>query len=248
MDGSERGRMLECRNCRHRSGVGFIDLPESDLDFMSSFKERHESAAANSVLIRQGQRRAKVFTLYSGLAVRFRLLPGTRRQVLRILLPGDLVGLQSLYSSSSFAAVQSITDVTMCSFDPRRWEELLRRPGLAARICEIQAIDRRKTEARLCAVGAAGARANLCHFVADLYFGLRRRRLASRLDFDSPVSIQQLSDALGVTPTHLRRTAAALDQEGVLAIRRRQIVIHDLDRLARIAATTDEWSPDRPLV
>lgn len=248
MNATERPTLLECRHCRHRTGVGFVDLPESDLEFMSSFKEGHESAAANSVLIRQGQRRSKVFTLYSGLAVRYRLLPGARRQVLRILLPGDLVGLQTLYSAPSFAAVQSITDVTMCKFDPRRWEELLRRPGLAARICEIQAIDRRKMEARLCAVGAAGARANLCHFVADLYFGLRRRRLASRLDFELPVSIQQLADALGVTPTHLRRTATALDRENVLAIRRRQVVIHDLDRLAHIAATTDDWSSDRPLV
>ncbi len=243
-----RTRLLECRHCRHRTGVGFVDLPDSDLDFMSSFKQRHESASAKSVLIRQGQRRARVFTLYSGLAVRYRVLPGTRRQVLRILLPGDLIGLQTLYASPSFASVQAITDVTMCSFNPDRWGELLGRPGLAARICEIQGIDRRKTEARLCAVGAAGARANLCHFVADLFFGLRRRRLASRSDFELPVTIQQLADALGVTPTHLRRTATDLDRDGVLAIRRRQIVIHDVERLARIAATTDDWSSDRPLL
>jgi CRP-like cAMP-binding protein len=180
--------------------------------------------------------------------VRYRLIPGGGRQVLRILMPGDLVGLQTLYTAPSFAAVEAVTDVTMCRFDPRRWGELLQVPGLAARICEVQVIDRRRTEARLCAVGAAGARANLCHFVADLYFGLRRRRLASRPEFALPVTIQQLADALGITPTHLRRTARALELDGILALHRRTVTIRDVDRLARLAAATDDWTADRPLV
>lgn len=239
--------LLDCRHCRHRSGVGFQDLPEPELEFMSGFKQGHAVASAGTALIRQGQRTASVFTLYSGLAIRYRRLGGRRRQVLRILLPGSLVGLHTLYAPS-FAAVDAVTDVTLCRFDPRRWSELMAMPSLADRICQIQALDRRRAEARLCAVGAAGARANLCHFVADLFFGLRRRRLASRPQLDLPLSQEQLADALGVTPTHLRRIARELDEDGVLALRRRQVIIHDAQQLARLAALTDEWRGDRPLI
>ncbi len=247
MGGLARTIRIDCRNCRHRTGVGFLDLPESELAFMSSFKQGHAAAPARTELIRQGQRKPSVFTLYSGLAIRYRLLDGRRRQVLKILLPGDLIGLQTLYSPS-FAAVEAITDITLCRFDPRRWGELLAMPALAARICQVQAIERRRTEARLCAVGAAEAQANLCHFIADLFFGLRRRRLASGLELDLPVSHQQLADALGVTPTHLRRIARQLEGEGVLALRRRRAVIHDVDRLATLGALTDDWRADLPLV
>lgn len=240
-------KLLDCRHCRHRSGVGFQDLPEPELEFMSRFKVGHSAANAGAVLIRQGQRTPAVFTLYSGLAIRYRRLSGNRRQVLRILLPGALVGLHTLYAPS-FAAVDAVTDVTLCRFDPRRWGELMAMPSLAERVCQIQSLDRRRAEARLCAVGAAGASANLCHFVADLFFGLRRRRLASRPQFDLPLSHEQLADALGITPTHLRRIAGELDAAGILSLRRRRVVIHDAQQLARLAALTDEWRGNRPLI
>jgi CRP-like cAMP-binding protein len=246
MGGLARTNLIDCRHCRHRTGVGFVDLPEAELEFMSDFKQRHAAAPARTTLIKQGQRTATVFTLYSGLAIRYRRV-GRRRQVLKILLPGDLIGLQTLYSPS-FAAIEAITDVTLCRFDPRRWDELLAMPGLAARICQVQALERRRTEARLCAVGTAEARANLCHFVADLYFGLKRRRLVSGPELGLPVSHQQLADALAVTPTHLRRIARQLDDEGVLQLRRRRALIRDPDRLAKLAALTDDWRTDLPLV
>ncbi len=238
---------IDCRHCRHRSGVGFQDLGETELAFMSRFKQGHIAMRAGTPLIRQGQEISAVFTLYSGLAIRYRQLGGGRRQVLRILLPGALIGLQTLYGPS-FAAVDAVTDITLCRFDPDRWPELLAMPDLAARICEVQALDRRRTEARLCAVGAAGARANLCHFVADLFFGLRRRRLVSSEQLELPVSHAELADALGITPMHLRRVSKLLDEDGILSLSRRRVVIHDPQQLARLAALADDWRGDRPLV
>ena len=72
MQGTAQANLMDCRNCRHRSGVGFLDLRKSELEFMSDFKVRHAAASARTRLIRQGERVPSVFTLYSGIAIRFR--------------------------------------------------------------------------------------------------------------------------------------------------------------------------------
>lgn len=240
--------MIRCEECRHRSGVGFRDLTSCQMHFMSGFKEAHEVAWAGEVLIRQDEPCRLVGTLYSGMAIKCRTLANGKRMVLSLLLPGDLLGLETLYAGSSSHSVEAITDITYCRFDPDRWGQLLSVGSLAARICELQVYDQRHLEHRFAAVGACSGRRAVAHFVLETYDRLKRRRLVRGNSYMLPLTNIQLADAVGLTTVHLHRVMRRMREEGVFTHDHRRIVILDLARLREIACSSTVLDEQRPLV
>lgn len=239
---------IPCRECRHRSGVGFKDLLPRQLDFMNAFKESHEVAWAGEIIIRQGQPSRLLCTLYSGLAVKYRTLSTGKRQVLTVVMPGDLIGLESVYTDLPSHSIEALTDITYCVFSPSKWKELLSVPDLADRVCELQVLEQRHIEDRFASVAACSARRSVAHFIIELYDRLRRRRLARGHSFSLPLTNQQFADAVGLTTVHLHRILRGLREDGIFTHEHRQLVIHDLERLRELACAPSPLDEIRPLI
>jgi CRP-like cAMP-binding protein len=104
-----------CHACPVRALSAFKKLPDDKIDFIQSMKSNHLHQDAGSWLIHAGQA-AELYTLFSGWAFRFKILPDGRRQILNFLLPGDLVGLQASLFSDSLYDVVALTAVELCVF------------------------------------------------------------------------------------------------------------------------------------
>lgn len=130
-----------CRDCAHRPATGFEEISCSGHNFMSAFKFSHEVAWTGDLIIRQDEPSGLIATLYSGLVIKQRRFGRGKRQVLSLLMPGDLLGLESLYSPVFSHSVEARTDITYCVFDNQRWHELLSVPEMASRRCKSQAME-----------------------------------------------------------------------------------------------------------
>lgn len=226
----------------------FKDFTVAEAEFMAQFKKAHGRAWAGEVLISPDEPGTRLFTLYSGLAAKCRTLPSGQRQLLTVVLPGDLVGLQGLYTGKAWYSVEALTDVTFCVFEPGRWHELLAVPSLAKRVSWLQALEQRHTEERLAAIGAGDARHSVAHFVLDLYVRLRRRRLYRENSFALPLTQQQLADAVGLTTVHLHRTLRGLRHDQILSLENHRITILDLEALRKLAFVAEVIEEERPLL
>lgn len=215
---------------------------------MAQFKVAHGKARAGEVLISQDEPGVRLFTLYSGLAAKCRRLPTGKCQLLTVVLPGDLVGLQGLYTGKAWYSVEALTDVTFCVFEPSRWHELLAVPSLATRVSWHQALEQRHTEERLAAIGAGDARHSIAHFVLDLYIRLRRRRLYRDNSFALPLTQQQFADAVGLTTVHVHRTLRGLHNDQILSFEKRRVTIHNLEALQELVSVSEVIEEERPLL
>src|SRR5688500_18032900 len=81
-----------CDRCVLRSDCGFEDFNEEELSFMMRLKIGHGRAWAGETIIDEGTHKPRCYTLFSGWAVRSRLLGRGQHHVLSILLPGDPMG------------------------------------------------------------------------------------------------------------------------------------------------------------
>ena len=70
-------------------------------------------------LIVDGYEFSKLCFLRDGYAVRYKLLRNGKRQILNVLLPGDLVGIPGSFLKRAIYSVTAITDLTMnvCSLN-----------------------------------------------------------------------------------------------------------------------------------
>lgn len=80
-----------CRECRLRKTGAFTAVKPEVLNFIEGFRTDSLAVAAGGALVRENQTNAKLFTLYSGWAFRYKTMSDGRRQILNFLLPGDLV-------------------------------------------------------------------------------------------------------------------------------------------------------------
>lgn len=223
-----------CDSCRHRSTLAFVDLADPELAFMSGFKRAHAIAKAREIIIHQGETNECVGVLYSGWIAKYRTTSSGERQLLSILLPGDLVGLE-VAGLRSWFSLEALTDISICMFEPSSLTRLLAVPSLAARMLRRLASDKRQVEDRFAVVAGCDGRHGLAHLVLDLHRRLRLRGLALDHSLTVPLSRQQLAEAVGITSVHLHRLLRKFRREGVMHFERRRIVITNRDRLRELA-------------
>ncbi len=238
---------IPCAKCRHRDGVGFEGHSEADAAFLTGFKVGRGTLRAGAS-IDGDVGRPLLLTLYSGWALRFAGSGRATKGILGVALPGDLVGLETLFTARGGLRLQALTDITFCQFDPVRLREVLERVSLAERLHRIQAIARLEAEERQVAATTLSATGNLCHFVLTLYDALQARKLAREGSFHLPLNRKQLAAALGLTAIHLRRVLANLDAGGVLTFREGRVTLRNPARVRALAGNPRFGRTPRPFL
>lgn len=205
---------------------------------ISGLKTEHRRAAGSSDLYRQGDSPAFFYALRSGWAYRYRLLGDGRRQILGIVLPGDLVGVEALVFPFHDHALRAATDIEVQVIDPARLRvALAEQSGLAYRLLAILAEERSRTDRHLTVVARCAACQALATVVMDLYDRLIRLGMlpTGETTFACPLDQSELADHVGITVVHLNRVLRQMRQRGLLAIRRRLVEISDAAGLRKLS-------------
>ena len=226
---------LRCRDCRLRHYNPLLAEFGAKTQ-VRELKIAHRRQWAGERMIEQGDPRPVLFTLFSGWAIKTTSLPSGEGYLLSVVLPGELIGIESIFCMPLRYSVLAVTDVTYCSLDFRRTNELLTEPRIARRLMQHLLGEHRRICERLAVVGACNARHNLAHFVVDLLQRLRERKMAREDRFRLPLSSLQLANALGLTTVHLNRLLRGLRQDGIMTLENHVLEIQDMAALREIAA------------
>ena len=103
----------DCRNCGIRDMMLFADLNEQDLD------EIHAPIddmvfAADAVLYTEGQQALGMFTLRKGMVKLVRVTADGRERIVRVLRPGDVVGLEALATERYDTEAVALVEASVC--------------------------------------------------------------------------------------------------------------------------------------
>jgi CRP-like cAMP-binding protein len=228
---------------------GFDRFTSAELDFMRTFKAAHRHAPAQSTLFHEGDAVQGLYTLFTGWACRYRVFHDGRRQILCLLLPGSLIGIEGVLDQRPHYAVAAITDITYCALDQRLLPRLFReQPALALRLLEAAMEERRLLDHRICSLGQGSAEERVAALFIDIYERLFRLRLVRDGSFTLPITQQQLADLLGLNPVHTNRVLRRLRERSIVTMQDRSVHIHNMAELYRIAAVPDGASQCMPLL
>jgi CRP-like cAMP-binding protein len=169
-------------------------------------------------LIVDGYEYRKLCFVSDGFAVRYKLLRNGKRQILNVVLPGDVVGLPGSFYERAVYAVSAITDLRMqvCSLDD--YVQLCyRRPQFGLALAWIAVQEATTYAEHVIDVGRRTPIERLSHFLLELHARLRAVGRAEAARFTLPFSQEVIADVLGLSVPHLNRMMQRLRSEKLIA-------------------------------
>ncbi|MFZ0098017.1 MAG: helix-turn-helix domain-containing protein [Gemmobacter sp.] len=223
----------ECVECpiRHRAVCSRCDAAE--LLKLEQIKY-YRSYQAGQTVIWSGDRMDFVASVVSGIATLTQTLEDGRRQMVGLLLPSDFVGRPG--RATAAYDVTATTDLVMCCFRKRPFEELmLNTPHVAQRLLEMTLDELDAAREWMLLLGRKTARekiASLLAIIARRDATLRLRAPKGPLVFDLPLTREEMADYLGLTLETVSRQVSALKRDGIIILDgKRHVTIPDLERL-----------------
>jgi len=211
-------------------------LTEDDMLVIERILSDRQIAAAGATLISDGQVDGGAYVLLAGWAYRFRMFEDGRRQILRLFLPGDFIGLNASYLGLPGQAIAALTDVQLARFDSKHLMEHLRRsPRLWLAFLWSATRDRFITEERVASIGRRSAYERLAHTLLELYLRLELIGEATADAYSLPLTQEHLADLLGLTSIHVNRVLNRLKKDGLIATEARTIRLLSREQLMQVA-------------
>ncbi|RYD56767.1 MAG: Crp/Fnr family transcriptional regulator [Sphingomonadales bacterium] len=203
-----------------------------------AWKRRDFPAA--SYILREGQPPIRCGFIIEGYAYRQKLAVTGEREIVSILVPGDLIDLQNLYLDQTDHDVVSLTAVALAEVAITDLRELARqRPAIAARMWRDALVEASIYREWLLNIGRRPAKARLAHLLCEFHARLRVIGRCGEMEYELPMTQEQLGDAMGLTPVHVNRVLKMLETDGLIRREKRQIKVIDWERL-RAAADFNE--------
>ena len=103
----------DCRNCGIRDMVLFADLNEQDFGAIHTPID-DLLFAADAALYTEGEKALGVFTLRKGMVKLVRSTADGRVRIVRVLKPGDVIGLEALATARYDCEAIALTSVSVC--------------------------------------------------------------------------------------------------------------------------------------
>jgi len=214
----------------------YADLDEIDQQVIMQIDGRERHYDKNTEIIDAGQELDSVLIVKEGWAIRYKTLEDGRRQVLNILLPGDMFDLQVLVAAEADHSVKTVTSLTGLSVRPSVFRRLLTESGkLTLAFWWMQVQEEAFLREQIVRNGKQTARERIGHFLLELYRRVLITGAGTSDGFRVPLTQTVIADALGLTPIHTNRVLRQLERDGLLERDNGWILFTDEARLAEIS-------------
>jgi CRP-like cAMP-binding protein len=185
---------------------------------------------ANSTIFSEGEDTHFIYAVAVGVVRISRHTESGRRQILALMLPGDLFGIPEagLYANSA----ETVCPTTLYRVPWQQLHEMMQEePDMQASLLMRVAFDLRQAQRRIVTLGQHNINQRLASFLLELsqhpdFYNSRTRRL------ELPLTRHDLGDYLGAAAETTARALASLERARVIRrISPRVLEIADVDRL-----------------
>jgi CRP-like cAMP-binding protein len=183
-------------------------------------------------LVRDGDRTDQYGLVLSGFAFRHKITTSGTRQIVGLLVPDDLVDIDSLFVASGDHNIQTMTEATIAIFSRDAIRGLFRSaPSVAESLMVKLSRVVSLSNEWIVNIGRRNARSRVAHLLCEVAMRLGRNNQRPNQWFEFPMTQEQIGDAVGLTPVHVNRVMGILDREGLTERAKRRITFPNWDGL-----------------
>jgi len=214
----------------------FVTLSDDEVEALAQIcRQSIRTARARRDIVREGETPQHVKLIVDGWAIRYKMLPDGRRQIVSFLLPGDLCDLNVFLLDTMDHSIGALTPVTYAEM-PHDLIDMMceHRPALSRALwmesLVVAAIQREWTVS----LGQRTARERIAHLFCEIFERLETVELAEGDRCEMPLTQIDLGEATGMTAVHVNRTLQELRREGLIVLNNRILTIPDRQALMTV--------------
>lgn len=213
----------------------YAELSESDFAPMRALSSHKQLAERGRDIVVAGEAFKRAFVVQRGWAIRYQMLDDGRRQVLNVLMPGDMFDLQVFVAKEADHSVMAVTDVELLTVAPMEMLAALQGHGtLALSFWWAAAQEEAMLRQQIVRNGRRTARERVAHFLLELH---RRAQVVSEGNvngFHLPLTQTLIGDAVGLSHIHVNRVLRKFTVEKLIRRERTWLELVDCEGLAEI--------------
>jgi CRP-like cAMP-binding protein len=209
-------------------------LDEADVAAVLALPHTVRALKAGQFVAWDGDKPQHCCLLMSGFAFRHKIAGSGARQILSVHMRGDVVDLHNSLLRIADHNIQMLTagEVAMIPFEAIR-DIAAARPAVGAALWYETLVDGSIFREWIVNIGRRDARTRIAHLLCELALRQEMAGLGGRLVYEMPMTQDQLSDAVGLTPVHVNRMLMSLGTDGLIRRSQRSITVMDWGALAK---------------
>jgi CRP-like cAMP-binding protein len=207
-----------------------------DLKCLERIAEREELVRKRKDLVVVGNEYRNLCFVKDGYAIRYKLLRSGKRQILNVIMPGDVIGFPVSFFDRSIYSIVTATDLTynIClldSFVRLCYEQ----PQFGLVLSWLAAHEAAIYTEHIVDLGRRTPLERLAHFLLEIHARLLAVGRAEETSFALPFSQEVMADVLGLSVPHLNRVMQQLRAEQLITSRGRLVELTDMAGLQTLA-------------
>jgi CRP-like cAMP-binding protein len=192
--------------------------------------------APRSDVVKQGDPTQFVNIILAGFACRYRLLADGRRQIVGLLIPGDMCDVRVCVLKKMDHSIGALSSVGAVQLTRESIESLMSRfPRLARALWWSTLVEESITREWVVNVGHRTAAERIAHLFCETFERMRLIGLATANSCEFPLTQAELGDALSLSAVHVNRVLMEMRRNGLITLRNQRLTVHDYAALRSVA-------------
>lgn len=211
-------------------------LPRDDRELLDRLISRPTRFESGRNVISQGQPPEHVNVVVSGWVARYKVLKDGERQIMALMLPGDVCDIHAYVLKAMDHSLTAIGEAEVAMLPRQEVAAILdARPMLASALWWSSLQNEAILREWITSLGRRNAYKRTAHLLYELYVRLQAAGLPCQSGIDFPLTQTDLSDALGLSGVHINRVLQRLREEQLIVLRRGRLDIPNPPALAQAA-------------
>ena len=218
---------VQSQNPAIRKLEGFAHLSDVERTLLQEISGSSKRIDARSTLLAEGDEASGAFLILEGLACRFKLRSSGRRQILALLIPGDICDLENFLQDKMCHSVEALSPCRIAWIPPEVVGRFQQHPNLARALKTSALVNEATLQIWLMNVGTRTAVERLAHLFCEMYV---RHRVIGRTQgqsFEFPLRQMDLAEISGLSGVHVNRSLQELRHKQLIELKNRRLVILD---------------------
>ena len=213
-----------------------IELDDADRAALDLLLSRRVVAKKAKDLIVEGYQYRALHIVESGFAIRYKLLHSGKRQIVNVIVPGDIIGFPACFYEDAVFSVAALGDMSLHPVPLDSFTDLcLNRPNIATALVWFAAREAAIYAEHVIDAGRREPLERLAHFLLEMLTRLQAVGCASERTFEMPLSQEGIGDVVGLSGPHVNRMLGELRSQGLVAVSGHRFTVVDMAALQILA-------------